>query len=199
MLRALARLALPFVLALPLALPLVACDKGSQAPETSAGNGSGGASGPPRTLVVPTDHADYGRFEAPTAQNACSGDAQCVASGCNSETCAAESLMGTCDVPSSQLPAGSSCGCVAGACAWYSTNGAVLTAATPPPAGSSDQCGDQRCAPGEQCIEYYGVAGPRGPKFQSCGIPCRRGQKNDGCPDGKRCVVIADGPGDVCQ
>ncbi|MEZ4447951.1 MAG: hypothetical protein R3B09_00640 [Nannocystaceae bacterium] len=191
--------ALPSALALAFTLALVGCDKGSQSPETTAVSGGSGGGGPARTLVVPVDHPDYGRFEAPSAQNGCSGDAQCVAGGCNGEVCAAESVMGTCDVPSTQLPGGSSCGCVSGSCAWYSTNGAVLSASTPPPTPSTELCGDRRCEAGEQCIEYYGIAGPRGPKFQTCGIPCKRGEKNDGCPDGKRCVVIADGPGDVCQ
>lgn len=60
-------------------------------------------------------------------------------------------------------------------------------------------CGDKTCAAGEQCISYYGVAGPAGPKFQECGIPCKQGKANDGCPEGKRCQTIADGPGPVCR
>ncbi|MBL9107536.1 MAG: hypothetical protein JNL82_42005 [Myxococcales bacterium] len=64
--------------------------------------------------------------------------------------------------------------------------------ATPGPA-----CGDKTCAAGEQCIEYFGVAGPAGPRFKECGIPCNA-QKND-CPDGLSCVTIADGPGPVCK
>lgn len=60
-------------------------------------------------------------------------------------------------------------------------------------------CGDKTCAAGEECISYYGVAGPAGPKFQECGIPCKQGKANDGCPEGKRCQTIADGPGPVCR
>ena len=56
-------------------------------------------------------------------------------------------------------------------------------------------CGDKTCAADEQCIEYYGVAGPRGPKFKECGIPCPDGK----CPEGKACQTIADGPGPVCR
>lgn len=70
---------------------------------------------------------------------------------------------------------------------------------TPPPTdptGTGPACGDKTCAADEQCIEYYGIAGPRGPKFQECGIPCPSGK---GCPPGKTCQTIADGPGPVCR
>ena len=72
---------------------------------------------------------------------------------------------------------------------------------TPPadPGTAGPACGDKTCATGEQCISYYGIAGPRGPKFQECGIPCSKGEPNDGCPEGKRCQTIADGPGPVCR
>ena len=68
---------------------------------------------------------------------------------------------------------------------------------TPPadPGAAGPACGDKTCAAGEQCISYYGIAGPRGPKFQECGIPCPKGD----CPEGKRCQTIADGPGPVCR
>jgi hypothetical protein len=60
-------------------------------------------------------------------------------------------------------------------------------------------CGDKTCAEGEQCISYYGIAGPRGPQFHECGIRCKQGAANDGCADGKKCTTIADGPGPVCR
>ncbi|HRI66940.1 MAG TPA: hypothetical protein PK156_21990 [Polyangium sp.] len=66
----------------------------------------------------------------------------------------------------------------------------------PPPSGN---CGGKTCASGETCVSYYGIAGPRGPQFHDCVIPCKRGTTNDGCPAGKKCATIADGPGDVCQ
>lgn len=56
-------------------------------------------------------------------------------------------------------------------------------------------CGEETCAPEEQCIEYFGIAGPQGPRFQTCGIPCPDGK----CPEGKKCVTVADGPGPVCE
>lgn len=64
---------------------------------------------------------------------------------------------------------------------------------------SSGVCGGRTCAAGETCVSYYGIAGARGPQFHDCVIPCRRGTANDGCPSGKRCTTISDGPGDVCQ
>jgi hypothetical protein len=72
----------------------------------------------------------------------------------------------------------------------------------PPPADPGTvgpACGDKTCAAGEQCISYYGIAGPSGPKFQECGIPCNPRGANGGCPAGKRCQTIADGPGPVCR
>lgn len=66
--------------------------------------------------------------------------------------------------------------------------------ANPPPGAA---CGDKTCGAGEQCIEYFGVAGPAGPRFKECGIPCN--PQKGGCPDGMQCVTIADGPGPVCR
>lgn len=59
-----------------------------------------------------------------------------------------------------------------------------------------EPCPDQRCAPGLSCLEYFGIAGPRGPKFTSCEIRCGGG---GACPSGQKCVTVADGPGVVCR
>ena len=59
-------------------------------------------------------------------------------------------------------------------------------------------CGGVKCDPGEECIGYLGIAGARGPRFYSCGIRCQPGRENAGCPEGTRCVSIADGPGPLC-
>jgi hypothetical protein len=69
--------------------------------------------------------------------------------------------------------------------------------ARPPQEGP--MCGNERCKPGEECITYRGIAGAKGPVFRECGIRCRRGQPRGGCPEGMRCVMIADGPGPVCR
>lgn len=55
---------------------------------------------------------------------------------------------------------------------------------------ADDACGGKTCTPPEQCIRYYGIAGPSLPLF-TCGIPC---DEQGACPDGKSCAVIADGP-----
>ncbi|MBK8260893.1 MAG: hypothetical protein IPK80_06080 [Nannocystis sp.] len=202
------RRALADLRVLALLAPLLACTGGkdSKSPDLSEGGGAGAGSGSTRALLVPTSHPFYARLEAPEAANACQRDDQCQRSGCSSETCAAEPLMSTCEVLDLQLPASAACGCVAGACAWYTTDGATLPAAGgaqsgggEPNPGAGERCGEATCGPGERCISYYGIAGPNGPMFHTCAIPCDRRAPDGGCPAGKRCVTIADGPGDICK
>ena len=57
-------------------------------------------------------------------------------------------------------------------------------------------CDSGRCAVGLSCVEYYGIAGPRGPSMSSCEIRCPAGK---GCPAGQHCTTISDGPGPVCR
>ncbi|MBX7083195.1 MAG: hypothetical protein K1X88_28570 [Nannocystaceae bacterium] len=57
-------------------------------------------------------------------------------------------------------------------------------------------CGGKTCTEGRECVEYYGIAGPGGPKFSSCEWRCNKGQS---CPEGTTCTTIADGPGAVCR
>ncbi len=52
------------------------------------------------------------------------------------------------------------------------------------------------CATGLSCTKYYGIAGPSGPAFESCELPCADGKA---CPGNTSCVTIADGPGMVCR
>lgn len=64
--------------------------------------------------------------------------------------------------------------------------------------GQTEKCtADGKCAAGLTCKTYYGIAGPRGPKFTSCEIPCSG--KASSCPKGQSCTTIADGPGQVCR
>jgi hypothetical protein len=58
------------------------------------------------------------------------------------------------------------------------------------------------CQPPKQCLEYFGIAGPSGPKFVSCEIRCdptesaaASAKAKSSCPEGTSCVTIADGPG----
>lgn len=75
--------------------------------------------------------------------------------------------------------------------------------APPTPAGNArvqdaqgQPCQNGQCPAPLTCVTYYGIAGPRGPKFTSCEIPCPGGGK---CPPGQTCGIIADGPGQVCR
>ena len=63
--------------------------------------------------------------------------------------------------------------------------------------GESCQDAGMQCNVGLSCLEYYGIAGASGPLFKTCEIPCT--QPGASCPVGQSCVVIADGPGQVCQ
>ena len=82
--------------------------------------------------------------------------------------------------------------------------GRAASPAAPPadPSGgtgsaSGEPCGDHpACTPPATCVSYYGIAGPRGPRFQSCEIRCK---DDSTCPKGTRCTTIADGPGRVCR
>ena len=136
------------------------------------------------------------RFEGPTFKNDCTGDVDCKVGGCSSEICTAEEgVNSTCEVRPDQ-PRDASCGCVKGQCVWYRGTSAT-TADTAGGAGQGMPCDDGKCQAGFECVSYYGIAGPRGPKFTSCEIRCGMGDK--GCPSGQRCVTIADGPGQVCR
>ena len=73
--------------------------------------------------------------------------------------------------------------------------------ATPPSAGAApgvgQTCGSaDECAPGLECIKFYGVAGARGPQLKSCEIRCGADKM---CPTGTACKTVADGPGQVCR
>ena len=74
--------------------------------------------------------------------------------------------------------------------------------ATPPTAGGGapgvgQTCGSaDECAPGLECIKFYGIAGARGPQFKSCEIRCGADKM---CPTGTACKTVADGPGQVCR
>ena len=94
------------------------------------------------------------------------------------------------------------------ACA--STAGAPTTPTAAPSAGDVEvlsgegglaaqgqPCAGGKCAPGLTCLRYFGIAGPRGPSFSSCEIPCLDARAV--CPEGQTCVTVADGPGRVCR
>jgi hypothetical protein len=62
--------------------------------------------------------------------------------------------------------------------------------------GLGQKCGEGDACGKGTCVSYSGIAGPKGPSFKTCEIKC------DGaaaCPDGTKCMVVADGPGRVCR
>lgn len=193
-------------------LALAACDK-KQPPAADDGvvnppGDDGGKAPPPavRKPAVPTDHPLHARFEGTDFANDCKTDGDCHAAGCSSEVCSADAgVITTCDVPLVSLPAGTACGCVEDQCRWWNAEGTTLPAVEPPPVEPPPveppkaSCATTTCEAPKQCIEYYGIAGPSGPKFVSCEIPCKAGAKTSGCPAGTTCVTIADGPGSVCR
>lgn len=63
--------------------------------------------------------------------------------------------------------------------------------------GQSCASPTQQCGTGLSCESYYGIAGPSGPQFKTCEIPCSA--PGAMCPLGQACVTVADGPGQVCQ
>jgi eight-cysteine-cluster-containing protein len=164
-----------------------------------------------RTAVVDEDHPLYGRFESSAKPGECKADTDCHVGGCSSEVCSAqEGVVTTCEVLPVRLPPGSACGCVDDTCRWWHPEGAALideTVSTERPQPKTGEAPDSRlvtcdgktCKPGQECISYYGIAGPQGPRFQSCEWRCVRGKANSGCPAGTSCVNIADGPGLVCR
>jgi len=166
----------------------------SPSPEPSPDPGSG-----PRAAALQSNAANYDRLEGTSFQNACGADADCIASGCSGEVCAAEAVNSTCDVQVDK-PAGN-CGCVEGLCIWYkgggggSGGGGGGGGGAPAPSGEACS-GHADCIDGKQCLEYYGIAGPNGPKFSSCEWSCADGKT---CPKGTKCTTIADGPGEVCR
>jgi hypothetical protein len=106
----------------------------------------------------------------------------------------------TCSDPKSVCPKGTACTTMADG------PGRVCRAAAPKPApepaanlpaSSGAPCDDKGCASPYQCVKYYGIAGPRGPEFKSCEIPCADAKAV--CPEGTACTTIADGPGRVCR
>lgn len=173
-------------------------------PETPVSSPPPDTSG--RTPSIPSNHPLLARVEGISFQNACQQDSQCFVGGCSSEICTAEQgVSGTCEAPADGWPTtGSACGCVQGQCVWYgaaSGSGAGSgsgSGSSPVAPGQGEKCGaNDACASGLSCLTYYGIAGPRGPEFKSCEIPCAA--KGSTCPAGQKCITIADGPGQVCR
>jgi hypothetical protein len=173
----------------------------STTPDPPGGDPNSQATTPTPAKRVPAlkeGAADYARFEGTDFHNDCTEDSGCYVAGSSGEVCSAEpGVMTAADAKTP--PAGASCGCVETQCVWYSMGGAATTTGggEGEGAGQGQPCADGRCTAGLTCKKYYGVAGPRGPEFSSCEIPCT-GPKGT-CPGGQKCVTISDGPGSVCR
>lgn len=73
-------------------------------------------------------------------------------------------------------------------------SGGGLVSALGQPCGAGEACPS-----GATCKTYYGFAGPSGPAFKSCEVPCGAAASGAVCPAGTACVTVADGPGSVCR
>jgi eight-cysteine-cluster-containing protein len=178
----------------------------SETPRSDHGGVDDPAPAGDRIPAVAEGHPLFARVEGDGFANDCKVDGDCKVGGCSGEVCSADaSVVTTCEVMPMRFPADAACGCVENACRWWTASGKQITggpvSVDPPPMKSGDapaprvvECGGRTCKPGQQCTEYFGVAGPRGPLLRSCEWRCE-----DGCPDGTRCVTIADGPGKVCR
>lgn len=193
---------------LVLAALAAACEKPSPpptGPTTSPGDDGGQAV--TRRPAVPATHPLFDRFEGTGSPNDCTADAGCHTAGCSSEVCSADpGVVTTCEALPVSLPAGTACGCVEGQCQWWNEEGTPLPPLPQQPEPEPEpeaSCATVLCQPPTVCLEYYGIAGPSGPKFVSCEIPCdptaKAKKKQSGCPEGMSCVTIADGPGSVCR
>ena len=97
--------------------------------------------------------------------------------------------------PADPAPVSAGSQAAAGSATGAATPGPQQKAAPAPGIGEACGAGDA-CAPGLTCVAYYGIAGARGPRFTSCEIPCRGASD---CSGGRKCITIADGPGQVCR
>jgi eight-cysteine-cluster-containing protein len=181
----------------------VACEKPNPPPSeptTSPADDGGGVV--TRQPAVPAHHPLFDRFEGTGFPNDCQADSECHTGGCSSEVCSADpGVVTTCEALPVSLPAGTACGCVESQCQWWNADGVTLPPVPAPEPEAS--CATVLCQPPTVCLEYYGIAGPSGPKFVSCEIPCdptaAAKKKKKSCPSGMSCVTIADGPGSVCR
>jgi eight-cysteine-cluster-containing protein len=195
------------------ALAAAACEKPTPPPTgPTTSPGDDGGTIVTRIPAVPATHPLFDRFEGTGFANDCSADADCHPGGCSSEVCSADpGVVTTCIALPVSLPENTSCGCVESQCQWWNADGITLPP-VPAPEPEPDpepevSCATVSCQSPQVCLEYFGIAGPNGPKFVSCEVRCDptsltstgSKKKADGCPSGTSCVTIADGPGSVCR
>lgn len=114
------RYLIPCVLAVLLSAGCGSSTENGPPPSSNApGSGSAEPAAQVRTAAVAPSAELFGRVEGVNAKNECASDADCMASGCSKEVCAAEEMMTACDVQAWPQGEGASCGCVDKQCVWY--------------------------------------------------------------------------------
>lgn len=204
----------PFIV---VSLALAGCPKSG---DSGPGPGSGPPTNPPPVTIdaapapPPVDAAEQ---TTPAAQHAPCSNAITCADGltCVTYRGIAGNELASCEIPCQMkkpgCPSGQTCRRVAdgpGEVCMEGGGGGTGGSGGSSGSGSSgggggtslpkqtEPCPAGQCAAGLTCVEYYGIAGPRGPKFTSCEIPCKGG---GACPKGQTCHTVADGPGQVCR
>ena len=83
----------------------------------------------PREVYFPPQTSDFDHYEAPSSNNSCATDDDCLISGCSDSTCAAQTVeihddefCTTREHTSWPLPQLAHCGCIQQECHWYFEN-----------------------------------------------------------------------------
>lgn len=181
---------------------------------SAAKDSTGGQKPLRRVPAVPAASANYNHFEGVAFANSCEVDKDCHVAGCSSEVCSADAEVTTVCTEYPDKPKTATCGCVRNLCIWYVMGGPgapqpvetehVPTVRERADAGplstlpdQSQPCPKGICAPGLECITYFGPTGPKGGTLSSCEVSCLGGRS---CPRGQSCVSVKDGPpGNVCR
>jgi eight-cysteine-cluster-containing protein len=174
-----------------------------------------------RVAALLPSASNFDHFEGVAFRNSCDEDSACHLGGCSNEICSADAEVTSTCIEYPDKPTGAACGCVKGQCLWYVTGAvgedmaakqkaaataAAAAAQAPRPRADAgptstlpeqgQPCADGRCAPGLECLTFFGVAGPKGGTQNSCELRCGGGRQ---CPRGQSCATISDGPGSVCR
>ena len=181
---------------------------------SAATEGAGGQKATRRVPAVPSASANYDHFEGVAFANSCESDRDCHVAGCSGEVCSADADVTTVCTEYPDQPKKATCGCVRNLCIWYVMGGPgapqvvetehIPTVRERPDAAPFSTLPDQgqpcpkgACAPGLDCITYFGPTGPKGGTKSSCEVSCLGGRS---CPRGQSCVQVKDGPpGNVCR
>ena len=159
------------------------------------------ADGPGQVCVANSAPAprDAGTIDAAPPRGAHQGEKCGGTIACDGGlTCVAYRGVTGAELHSCEIPCGGGVTCPTGQECTTTRDGPgrVCIATDAPIPSQGQKCPAGGCASGLECIEYFGIAGPRGPKFTSCEIRCSADKP---CAKPQKCVTIADGPGQVCR